>query len=366
MRNVIWKIPMIVGLVLNIFIIDSYAEEIPLQKRTYSSENGKYIVELKISEDWPDNYGNCQATFLQIEGTKRKIIWKRNLINDYAPSEIYISNSGKYVVTLDEYNPGYLAKLPLVIYGERGYIINVLSFKDFLTPEELNEHPAFMPWHGDSWWRDELVFFKPQDDTIFVRLPWGRIFAIQEGLVITENKWKDQKDWLKSEVEAICLKKLQSRYPDERYTGALIAGQEKMERTIPLLKALLKDTANTGYFPAGDSGGWGQMIVYWIRETAAKSLEAFGIKSPDVVFEARKYDGRKLTAAGAIVVARQNAKEGGCNLREYEEPTVTDKPELDTWQVFFKRKAAFSDIGESFSIDVHKRSHDGRFQKQQQ
>lgn len=66
----------------------------------------------------------------------------------------------------------------------------------------------------------------------------------------------------------LSLKLLKSKKPIERQTGAIVCGQEKVRRAIPLLKQLLKDDAYyTTNIPKEGTR------VFYVRRAAKTALE---------------------------------------------------------------------------------------------
>jgi len=81
---------------------------------------------LKSTPDEPLKYhpGYCKGVLFEVRGgTKRVELWPLFLINNEAPVSVFVTNAGRYVVTMDEW--GRVGKLPVVVYGFQGELVHV-------------------------------------------------------------------------------------------------------------------------------------------------------------------------------------------------------------------------------------------------
>ncbi|WP_342248885.1 hypothetical protein [Sphingomonas sp. OTU376] len=80
-------------------------------------------------------------------------IWRRELINDVAPVYSYVSASGRYVVTLDNWHSTGLGDRTIVIYDTHGgtprrFELRTLMGDDYVAT--LPRSVSSMQWHGDA------------------------------------------------------------------------------------------------------------------------------------------------------------------------------------------------------------------------
>lgn len=235
--------------------------ELPKQIE-YESPSRKHVLRVTPDEKWPDRIGWCLAELFRIDGNKRTLVWKRYLVNNEAPVHALVTDSGRYVVTFDEWH--HVGTLPVVIYGWRGELVKVHSL-DSLGIElcrVVDGKAVFIPISVSSvWWqKDALTFFGPEDEILFIRLFWGEtlMIALKDGELrnekwynselargsISKEKWDSLRDYGKKKSIDYALKYLGSKDARERRTGAVLAGQLRARETIPRLRELLKDDAH--------------------------------------------------------------------------------------------------------------------------
>ena len=122
--------PVFVSLFVSLFCTPSglHADTWSLPKVTeYESPTRKHALRVTPDAGYPDRMGRCLAELFKIDGDQRNLVWTRYLVNNLAPVDAMVTDSGKYVVTLDEW--GHLGTLPVVIYGWHGQLIEVHSLK---------------------------------------------------------------------------------------------------------------------------------------------------------------------------------------------------------------------------------------------
>ena len=120
----------------------------------FRSENGQHLLKLEPRDDWPDKPGHCRATLYRLDGNKRTEKWSRFLINNHAPVQVFVSNSGNYVLTMDEWHS--VGELPVVIYGRRGELIRVHSTDSLGLGNDI-EHIKMTD--SSFWWNEDSVSF---------------------------------------------------------------------------------------------------------------------------------------------------------------------------------------------------------------
>jgi hypothetical protein len=117
-----------------------------------------------------------------------------------------------------------------------------------------------------------------------------------------EQKWNELHEYARTRLRSEALGLLDSSDPQERKTGALICGQEKLTEAIPKLQFLLGDRS---WFTQGSGGS--QTIVFYVRQSAKQALEAMGETVAGVVTQLPveghlKYD----QSQGRYVVVGEN------------------------------------------------------------
>ncbi len=191
-------------------------------------------------------------------------LWRRKLVNDVAPVSAMVPDSGRYVVTYDEWH--YVGKKPVVIYGENGGLIAELTLSDL----KLENHPNISRSISSYWWNEKAVFiFGPPaapgkeswrrllEDSLFIRLYWGEVIAIDlaSGKVRDEGWWKAHPagetralrqatdEYLDATWHRLAREYLRSENfePDpttKGVQGILLSGQLHLKEALPLLRKI--------------------------------------------------------------------------------------------------------------------------------
>jgi len=259
----------------------------PIEQTEFSSENGKHLLKISPHAYGPLRPGHCRATLYAVEGARRTEVWSRFLINDHAPVDVFVSDSGEYVLTMDEW--GHVGKLPVVMYGERGQLIRVHSTDSLGLSDDMETTVS------SYWWNlDAISFFGPEEEVFFIRLHCGKwiVLELRTGNVLQkektffrdelrkqhEQKWKTLEEYREKALAEHAIQILSSADAHDRKTGALVCGQEKLTRAIPKLRRLLADRA---WFTL--SSGTESTIVLYARQAAKGALEAMGQRVGKVV-----------------------------------------------------------------------------------
>jgi hypothetical protein len=260
-------------------------------KREISSNNGKYVFVVTPHTGWTIKPGHCLGALYKVEDNKRTEVWSRNLINDVAPVEVFVADSGKYVVTMDEWHE--VGKLPVVIYNILGGLVYVHSTDTLGLKEDVQHIERTV---SSYWWnQDSISFFGPDDKTFIIRLHWGKTLFLwlRDGDLMDDEWYRICKDWLMPEAEWKAIHDfadtkirkegralLDSKDASERKSGVLLCGQLKITSAIPRLKELLKDDQ---YYGTGLFTSWTR--VYYVRKAAKDALEAMGEEVKGVTVE---------------------------------------------------------------------------------
>jgi hypothetical protein len=83
--------------------------------------------------------------------------WSRDLANPYAPHKVLVADSGRYVVTFDEWGGVGYGSSVVVVYGPGGELIKQFALEDLLAEEELEAvpHTVSSRWWGGEHYLDE-------------------------------------------------------------------------------------------------------------------------------------------------------------------------------------------------------------------
>lgn len=279
--NVTILIAMFLVLVGGVLYADEWDS---IEKLEFFSPKGQHMLKIVPHENWPNKPGHCKATLFKIDGEKRKEVWSRYLINDHAPVQIFVADSGNYVITMDEWH--HVGDLPIVIYGLFGSLIKVHS-TDSLGLKEDIEHIKLSV--SSYWWNEDSIgFFGPNENTFIIRLHWGKLillelndgslmdkewYDISKGWLMPKKKWDALHSFAEGQVKEHALRLLDSGDAEERKTGALVCGQEKIVEAIPRLKELLADSK---YYTTNIPRKWTR--VYYVRKAAEEALKILGEK----------------------------------------------------------------------------------------
>ena len=284
----------IAGVILVALICNAFPDEWgPVEQTEFFSPAHKYTLKIQPDPDWPNKPGHCSATLFRL-GPKKEMVWSRDLINDQAPGRVYVADSGEYVLTMDEW--GNVGKLPVVIYGRRGVLIRVHSIESLGLDDDILKIKQTV---SSQWWNEDSISFFSADEELFLtRLHWGKwiVIELNSGDLVTKgNKfyrdgmWKEPEQIWKSldayrmkQLSESVVRLLSSNKPEERKTGALVAGQEKLKETIPRLRQLLTDKE---FFTVSGGGYAEPMAVLYVRKAAVEALISLGQAVKNVKYE---------------------------------------------------------------------------------
>ncbi|NBK26496.1 MAG: HEAT repeat domain-containing protein [Spirochaetia bacterium] len=181
---------------------------------------------------------------------------------------------------------GSLGDIPIVIYGRNGWLIRVHSLTS-LGVGAVGDLGRMKTSRSGFYWNEHSIGFFCHDSTVFcVRLQINKMILIElssgyaygedesniYGLHKTDkNEWEEIVEEARAEVRRMALSFLESDDKDERVTGAIVCGQEKLEESVPLLRKLLDDDAVDERHYPGRS-----VQVFSVREAALEALKLMG------------------------------------------------------------------------------------------
>lgn len=177
-------------------------------EREYLSPNHEHMLRILPDPARPIRSGHCTATLFKIDGKNKTEVWSRHLINHYSPVRAFVSDSGQYVITMDEW--AGVGKRPVVIYNSRGALIKVHSTDSLGLAEDWEKiKVSTLSYH---WNENAISFYGPEEETFFIRLHWGKLLlirlrdgALMEGM--GEKVYKTQpKPKIKTPIKDACLR----------------------------------------------------------------------------------------------------------------------------------------------------------------
>lgn len=116
------------------------------------------VEEAKRQSPGPDDRPqseNARGLLERMSGTDGwEVVWDRPLLNEVSPVSALVANSGRYVVTFDNWYAQGLGKDAVVIYGPDGGVVRSHRLEDFLPADYVKALPhSFMG--AISWQADE-------------------------------------------------------------------------------------------------------------------------------------------------------------------------------------------------------------------
>jgi hypothetical protein len=282
----------------------------PESWETYSDNHAFVFRIIPTNDNHPYAPGNCSGVLYAKNGDELKVRWERPLVNNRCPIKAAVSNSGKYVITFGEW--GNYEKLPIVVYGERGRLINVYGDLEQIMSRSYSplDHglasgtglPSSIS--GRHWLSNSLAFFESNEDFFVVRMSNREtlVFETQSGRLVDEH-WKMTNRLFPGAVEKyenlrknmgrlIILRSLElasSGQSDKRENGLYVLNQCHDRDSRDILKEALRDpTSRVIEQPQG------KVREYPIRKAAKEALEMLEEKVPEsVIVEERIYRDKK-------------------------------------------------------------------------
>lgn len=154
--------------------------------------------------------GLCRGDFYAVNGTNQIKVWTRYFPNNGAPSHVFISTNGEFIVTLLDWADRGI-NLPIIIYsGNR--------MKHAFTSSELNvEHNG----NSSYLWGDKTKAFFVYNEKYFVVLP-----ELGSPIIITQDGEFVQVKRLADEEKTLLLETIKAEGKTSRTLVELIGMQE--------------------------------------------------------------------------------------------------------------------------------------------
>ena len=247
MRSRLW------GFVFVLFVARLQADDWdPPAVMTVESANRNYVFRVipnfgKI----PPQLGTCRGQLYLRSNGQLKLQWERPLINNVAPVQAFVANSGQCVVTICEWG-GSFEELPVVFYGHHGFLLNVygrlgqIADRPALNIRELSR--------GTPWLTNSLFLFGPADATFIIRLSSGNLVSFETtmGELIDESwkkKWGSDPGYMKlydelqAKVKTLilhdALRLKNSDNPTDRKTGEFVLNQYTDAESAAILRQIV-------------------------------------------------------------------------------------------------------------------------------
>jgi hypothetical protein len=258
----------------------------------FTSPTGSHVFEVIPQKPRVYRPGHCKGELFRLKGDERELVWSRHLINNRAVHRAVVSDSGRYVVTLDDWDKDGV--LPIVIYGRKGSLRKIHSLESLGLDKDYEHIP--LTTAGRHWKEHSLVFFGPDEKTLYIRLRWGDMLMIEmhlgevmdeewyrthRGWAITVPEWNATQEYGEKRSRELAVDLLRSDDPHDQVAAAIAAGQLKVRDAIPGLKALLNSQEHLFRWKSGEP----RKKVYYVREAATEALDVMGESIEGVVVE---------------------------------------------------------------------------------
>lgn len=165
----------------------------PPQRKEFPSANGRFSLDVipspidsqlayfrdKVAGRSPER--SCRGRLRQLlPGGREQVLWSGDLDNEVAPVEVMVSDSGRWVVTFDNWHSIGFGKNVVAVYGERGQLIFRHSLEEILSPEKIAKLSCSVSsrdWRRGAWLDEEarqlsLVFLS--NDHLVINLADGK------------------------------------------------------------------------------------------------------------------------------------------------------------------------------------------------
>lgn len=229
----------------------SQTETTPAQADYYSA-NRVYVLHITPDQNQPARQGWCLAELYKTNGEDRTLVWKRYLINNFAPANALVADSGKYVVGVGDWEQ--LDTVPLVVYGAQGEVRTLLTSDTPLPGAAHAECGATVLGEGSM---RALLYFGLGDTTLIIHLAGNDTYTLclEHGL-LTDRDWysfatnncgmsredcEALKAFARKRLAEMATEYMQSADVRLRETGAIVAGELHLREAVPHLQQLLQD-----------------------------------------------------------------------------------------------------------------------------
>ncbi|MBK9991406.1 MAG: hypothetical protein IPP19_11900 [Verrucomicrobia bacterium] len=186
---------------------------------------------------------------LEVVGPKgdSTTLWMRPLVNSVTPLKVIVADSGKYVVTFDNWFG--VGTDPIVIYNERGDLIRrhtleslgLIKFTRGAAEYDI-EDPLIDSSTASIYWQSNAIVQLSEDQQfLLARLYWGYTFSVRlsDGIVSIDcERYHAQ---LRKKMEEKIMAGFLSPDARSHRVAAILAGYSGDKNYIPALRPLLLD-----------------------------------------------------------------------------------------------------------------------------
>src|SRR5262249_47437008 len=117
----------------------------------FRSAGGGFVFKVQVASPPPPQRGPCPGSLSPLHRGPYRPLWERPLVNRISPVRALVHDSGRFVVTLDEWHG--VGTNPVVIYGGEGELIAHLSLADL----RLEGHPRITRSVSSYWWNEHAI-----------------------------------------------------------------------------------------------------------------------------------------------------------------------------------------------------------------
>lgn len=168
----------VIYLVLNLSFTTTADTWAPPKTKDYFSENNKFFVRI-VPKKIPEKYNQwknakpedkkyftktdttiipCHGIMYKLTLTGDSVIWRKELVNEIAPVNVFVSNSASYILTFDNwYSMGHGENV-MVQYDNNGDLVKSYKLED-ISPFPIENYPMSI---SSIWWRCDLKFIKEE------------------------------------------------------------------------------------------------------------------------------------------------------------------------------------------------------------
>lgn len=126
--------------------------------KDYRSDNGVYVAHVV-----PPEYLQDRAPFVQVKGPNNVQLWHTTLKNKRAPLEVYLTDDGEHIITVNDHGSVGYGDYVLAFYNRNGLVKNYSMEQILHIPTNTSEFELFelVPHSTTSRWWDEnsIKFF---------------------------------------------------------------------------------------------------------------------------------------------------------------------------------------------------------------
>jgi len=286
--HTIWRGMWSTVLVLGVGVVSAKADSWAAPTdREYRSASGEYVFKVQVAGPRDAGRRPCRGGLSRRRAGQSRPLWERALVNRVSPVRALVHDSGRFVVTFDEWH--HVGTNPLVIYGGDGELVAHLSLADL----GLENHPRIARSVSSYWWNDHAVMLfgpvaggdpapwrRKLEETLFIRLYWGEVLAIDlatgKRLSADDSRGLSAADARSLATETATFldrtyRRLAHQYlreenffrPDPTYEGVqgiLLAMQLKLREPLPLLRRIAATERFKSWAAPGP--GWSQDARY--------------------------------------------------------------------------------------------------------